>query len=115
VLLLLVSRINFQYLTHARVTCRMQHDQQEILYGTKSGASADKRIGYLNPILICKESHTFRIGKDNEELKGKIYEEVEERLKTMKKEFETRFTTYIANTILKFQDREAIMAPYNFK
>jgi hypothetical protein len=45
VLLLLVSCINFQYLTHARVTCRMQHDQQEILHGTKPDASAGKRIG----------------------------------------------------------------------
>jgi hypothetical protein len=33
----------------------------------------------------------------------------------MKKEIEIRFTTYIANTMLKFQDREAILAPYNFK
>jgi hypothetical protein len=49
----------------------MQHDQQEILYGTNPGASAGKRIGYLNPILISEESHTFRIGKDNEELKEK--------------------------------------------
>jgi hypothetical protein len=38
-----------------------------------------KRIGYLNPILICEESHTFRIRKDNEELKGKMDEEVEEK------------------------------------
>jgi hypothetical protein len=115
VLLLLVSRIIFQYLTHARVTCRMQHDQQEILYGTKPGASAGKRIGYLNPILISEENHTFRIGKDNEELKGKTNEEVEERINTMKKDFEARYATYIGNAMLKFQDREGIMAPYNFK
>jgi hypothetical protein len=93
----------------------MQHDQHEILYGTKPGASAGKRIGYLNPILICEESHTFKIGKDNEQLKGKTDEEVEERLKIMKKEIETSFTTYIANTMIQFQYREAIMAPYNFK
>jgi hypothetical protein len=92
----------------------MQHDQQEILYGTKPGASAGKRIGYLNPILISKESHTFRIGKDNEELKGKTDEEVEERINTMKKDFEARYTTYIGNAMLKFQDMEAIMAPYTF-
>jgi hypothetical protein len=92
------------------VTCRMQHDQQEILYGTKPDASDGKRIGYLNPILLCEESHTFRIWKDDEELKGMTDEEVEEHLKTMKKEFETRFTTYIANAMLKFQDREVIMA-----
>jgi hypothetical protein len=93
----------------------MQHDQQEILYGTKPGASARKRIGYLNPILISKESHTFRIDKDNEELKGKMDEEVEQRINTMKKDFEARYATYIGITMLKFQDREAIMAPYNFK
>jgi hypothetical protein len=33
----------------------------------------------------------------------------------MKKDFEARFVTYITNTMLQFQDREAIMAPYNFK
>jgi hypothetical protein len=93
----------------------MQRDQHEILYGTKPGASAGKRIGHLNPILICKESHTFRIGKYNEELKVKTDEEVEERLKIMKKEIETSFATYIANTMIQFQDKEAIMAPYNFK
>jgi hypothetical protein len=92
----------------------MQRDQHEILYGTKPGASAGKRIGHLNPILICEESHTFRIGKYNEELKVKTDEEVEERLKIMK-EIETSFATYIANTMIQFQDKEAIMAPYNFK
>jgi hypothetical protein len=33
----------------------------------------------------------------------------------MKKDFEARYATYIENVMLKFQDREAIMAPYNFK
>jgi thermostable 8-oxoguanine DNA glycosylase len=47
-------------------------------------------------------------------LKGKTDEEVEEHLKVVKKDFEARFATYIANTMLQFQDREAIMAPYNF-
>jgi hypothetical protein len=93
----------------------MQRDQHEILYGTKPSASAGKRIGHLNPILICEESHTFRIGKYNEELKVKTDEEVEERLKIMKKKIETSFATYIANTMIQFQDKEAIMAPYNFK
>jgi hypothetical protein len=96
-----VSRINFQYLTHARVTCRMQHDQQEILHGTKPDASAGKRNGYLNPILICEESHTLRIGKDNEELKGKTDKEVEHRINTMKKYFEARYATNIGNALLK--------------
>jgi hypothetical protein len=93
----------------------MQHDQQEIIYGTKPGASAGKRIGYLNPILISEKSHTFRIGKDNEELKGNTDGEVEERINTMKKDFEARYATYIGNAMFKFQAREAIMALYNFK
>jgi hypothetical protein len=41
--------------------------------------------------------------------------EDEERINTMKKDFEARYATYIGNGMLKFQDREAIMAPYNFK
>ena len=93
----------------------MQHDQQEILYGTKPIASASKRVGYLNPILISEESHTFRIVKDYDEIRGKTDEEVEKRIKDMKKDFEARYATYIGHAMLQFQDREAIMAPYNFK
>ena len=91
----------------------MQHDQKEILYGTD--VSASKRVGYLNPILISEEGHTFRIGKDNDEIRGKTDEEVEKRIKEMKKDFEARYATYIGHAMLQFQDREAIMAPYNFK
>jgi chromatin remodeling complex protein RSC6 len=36
-------------------------------------------------------------------------EEVEGRLKVMKKAIEARFATYIGNTMLQFQDKEAIM------
>jgi hypothetical protein len=35
---------------------------------------------YLNPIKISKENHTFRIGKYNEELHGKMNEEVEKHI-----------------------------------
>jgi hypothetical protein len=46
----------------------MQYDQYEICYRLNLYSDADKRVGYLNPIKICEEQHTFRIGKDNEEL-----------------------------------------------
>jgi hypothetical protein len=78
----------------------MQHDQQEILYGTNPNASVGKRVGYLNPILISEESHTFRIEKYNEELKGKTDEEVEKLTRNMKKDFETRYATYIGHIML---------------
>jgi hypothetical protein len=58
----------------------MQHDQQEILYGTNLDTSAAKRVGYLNPIQISEQNHTSIIGKDNEELKGKSDEEVEKHI-----------------------------------
>jgi hypothetical protein len=93
----------------------MQHDQQEILYGTNPNASASKRVGYLNPINICEDNHTFRIGKGNEALQGLTDEEIEVRIQDLKKDFEARYATYIGHAMLQFQDRESIVAPYNFK
>ena len=93
----------------------MQHDQQEILYGTNPNASASKRVRYLNPIKICEDSHTFRIEKDNEALQGLTDEEIEVRIQDLKKDFEARYATYIGHAMLQFEDRESIVAPYNFK
>jgi hypothetical protein len=75
------------------VPCRMQHDQQEILYDTNPNASVGKRVGYLNPIHICEQNHTFRIGKDNKELQENTNEEVENLLHNMKKDFQERYMT----------------------
>jgi hypothetical protein len=33
----------------------------------------------------------------------------------MKKDFEARYVTYIGHTMLEFQEREAVVAPYIFK
>ena len=93
----------------------MQHDQQEILYGTNPNASASKRVGYLNPIKICEDNHNFRIGKGNEALQGLTDEEIEVRIQDLKKDFEARYATYIGHAMLQFQDRESIVAPYNLK
>jgi hypothetical protein len=93
----------------------MQHDQQEILYSTNPNASASKRVGYLNPIKICEDNHTFRIGKGNEALQGLTDEEIEVRIQDLKKDFKARYVTYIGHAMLQFQDRESIVAPYNFK
>jgi hypothetical protein len=74
-----------------------------------------KGLGIWTQYWYVRKATLFRIGKDNEELKGKMDEEVEHRINTVKKDFEARYATYIANAMLKFQDKEAIMAPYNFK
>jgi hypothetical protein len=67
---------------------------------TNLNASVGRRVVYLNPILISEKSHTLRIENYNEELKGKTDEEVEKLTRNMKKDFETRYATYIGHTML---------------
>jgi hypothetical protein len=42
-------------------------------------------------------------------------EEVEKHRQNMKKDFEARYAINIGHTMLEFQDKEAIVVPYNFK
>jgi hypothetical protein len=77
------------------------------LYSTNPNASAGKRVGYVNQIQISEQKHTFIIGKDNEELKGKTDEEVEKHILDMKKDFDARYATYIEHAMLRIQDKEA--------
>jgi hypothetical protein len=42
-------------------------------------------------------------------------EEVEKLLHNINKDFEAIYTTYIRHTMLEFEDRKVIVAPYNFK
>jgi hypothetical protein len=37
------------------------------------------------------------------------------RIQDLKKDFEARYATYIGHAMLQFEDRESIVAPYNFK
>jgi hypothetical protein len=46
----------------------MQYDQQEMRYGPNPNSNASQSVGYLNPMKICEEQHTFRIGDDHEDL-----------------------------------------------
>ena len=51
----------------------------------------------------------------DEALQGLANEEIEVRIQDLKKDFEARYATYIGHAMLQFQDRESIVAPYNFK
>jgi hypothetical protein len=42
-------------------------------------------------------------------------EEIEVRIQDLKMDFEARYATYIGHAMLQFQDRESIVALYNFK
>ena len=92
----------------------MQYDQQELYYGSDPHYCANERVVYLNPMNICEELHTFRIGKNNEELEGLEGEEREKKIADMKKQFDAKYAFYIGNAMIQFQDRESVVAPYNF-
>jgi hypothetical protein len=46
----------------------MQYDQQEMRYGLNPNSNATQKVEYLNPMKICEEQHTFRIGDLHEDL-----------------------------------------------
>ena len=92
----------------------MLYDQQEMFYGPNLDCYANERVAYLNPINICQERHTFRIGEHNRLLEGLEGEVRDKKIHDLKLEFESKYSFYIAMALLRFQDRESIMAPYNF-
>jgi hypothetical protein len=91
-----------------------QYDQQEMRYGPNSNSNASQRVGYLNPIKIYEEQHTFRIGDLHEDLQCLQGEEREKKIMDRTKEFEARYVFYLGHAMLQFQHWESIVAPYNF-
>jgi hypothetical protein len=81
----------------------MQYDQQEMHYGPNPNSNASQRVGYLNPIKIYEEQHTFRIGDGHEDLQGLQGEERENKIADRTKDFEARYTLYLGHAMLQFQ------------
>ena len=77
------------------VPYRMLYEQQEIYYGLYFNYCANERVGHLNPTLICQERHTFRVGKDNEELLSLEDEDWGNKIKKLRLEFESKYAFYI--------------------
>ena len=93
----------------------MLFDEQEQAYGPDLDYCAEERIAYLNPMDICEERHTFRIGKNCDDLRGFIGEEARAaQKKKLKFQFESKYAFYIAKCMAKYQNRKSIVAPYNF-
>ena len=69
---------------------------------------------YLCLIDIAENRHTFRIGNDSTEVQGMEGAERDEKLQKLKLEFEAKYAFYIGNSLIKFQDRKAVVAPYHF-
>ena len=92
----------------------MLYDQQEMYYGSDMNFDASERVFYLNPMMICEERHKFRIEPYAAELEGLEGQERDKKIHDLQLDFESKYSFYIAITLLKYQDRKSIMAPYNF-
>jgi len=64
---------------------------------------------------ICEDEHTFRIRRDHDSLKGLYPKEREDEIQKREKKQIAHYGLYLAMTMLVFQDRELIFAPYNIR
>jgi hypothetical protein len=74
-----------------------------------------KRLGYVNPNFINQIQLIPQINENNQKyknMKAKSKFTMKKRLTT---ENRTVVSTYLGRTMLRFQHKACIMAPYNFK
>jgi hypothetical protein len=74
----------------------------------------EKRLGYANPNLINQLQLNPQINENNQKCKN-----MKAKSKIAKKRLTTQnrtvISTYIGQTMLRFQHKASIMVPYNFK
>ena len=75
-------------------------------------ASFKKRKEKVN---VASSDKRLEIELSNDKLQGKIDEEIVSTKAKMQQDLDLAVATYIGNTFLKFQDRECVVAPYNFQ
>ena len=92
----------------------MNFEQQEMRYVSDPDRSASKRVAYLSPMKICEEQHNFRIGDKHDSLEGLDPAERKKIIDESRLDYECKYDLYIALALLKYQDRECVVAPYNF-
>jgi len=92
----------------------MLYDQQDLYFGSDFNYCVEERNGYLYKIDIAKDRHTFRIGNASREVQGLEGAERDEKLQKLKLDFEAKYAFYIGCSLIKFQDRKAVVAPYHF-
>ena len=92
----------------------MLYDQQHLYFGSDFNYCVEERNGHLCPIDIAKDRHTFQIKNVSTEVKGLEGAERDEKLQKLKLDFEAKYAFYIRHSLIKFQDRKAVVAPYHF-
>jgi hypothetical protein len=63
---------------------------------------------------ICENEHTFKVGSNNDKLKGMTPQEAQRHTEEIRKNFEAKYTVYLGHVMLQYQHRESVVAPYNF-
>ena len=81
----------------------MQHAEQKMRFGEDPHAQQKKRVGYLNPMRICKDEHTVIMGPSHGDLQGKTDEEIVSIKAKKQQDKELEVATYIGNTFLEWQ------------
>ena len=92
----------------------MNFEQQEMRYSSDPDRSASKRVAYLSPMKICKEQHNFRIGYQHDSLEGLEPVERKKIIDESRLDYKCKYDLYIDLALLKYQDRECVVSPYNF-
>ena len=92
----------------------MNFEQQEMRYGSDPDRSASKSVAYVIPMKICEERHNFRIKDKHDSLQGLDPAERKKIIDENRLDYECKYDFYIALALLKYQDRECVVAPYNF-
>jgi len=63
---------------------------------------------------IYENEHTFKVGPDNDELKGLTPQEGQQHIEEMRQNFEANYAVYLGHAMLHYQHRESVVAPYSF-
>ena len=86
--------------------CRMQFSDAEKL---------KRPVGFINPQRISQPNMVVNLRTDDPKIKGKSNKEKARVMKEMTKSQSLDTSTYVGRFMLEMQDKDYIMAPYNFK
>ena len=86
--------------------CRMQFNDAEKLKAP---------VGFINSQRICQPNMVVNLRTNDPKIKGKSNKEKSRVIREMTKTRRLEMSTYIGRAMLEMQDKDYILAPYNFK
>ena len=85
---------------------RMQFNDEEKL---------KRPVGFINPQRISQPNMVVNLRTDDPQIKGNSNKEKSRVVREMTKTRRLEMSTYIGRAMLEMQDKDYILAPYNFK